>query len=196
MQSKCYKFSFLFSNIFIFPLTRYYFRECLKHKHKNKQATTLCIKFLYTVFICDKLICKTLNLWWRHQMETFSALLAICAVNSPVTGEFPPQRPVTRSFDVFLDSRLNERLSKQWWGWWYETPSRPLWRHCNDPQYIPRIMSTVISLWYRDLRILTKFLMATSLPFRIIIRLSKCQRHIPEEYRYIIRMKFALIHQQ
>ena len=35
-------------------------------------------------------------------METFSALLAICAGNSPVTGEFPAQRPVTRSFDVFL----------------------------------------------------------------------------------------------
>ena len=36
--------------------------------------------------------------WWRHQMETFSALLAICAGNSPVTGEFPAQRPVTWSF--------------------------------------------------------------------------------------------------
>ena len=44
--------------------------------------------------------------WWRHQMETFSALLAICAGNSPVTGEFPAQRPVTRSFDVFFDLRL------------------------------------------------------------------------------------------
>ena len=35
-------------------------------------------------------------------METFSALLAICEGNSPVTGEFPAQRPVTRSFDVFF----------------------------------------------------------------------------------------------
>ena len=61
----------------------------------------------------------------------FFALLAICARNSPVTGEFPAQRPVTRSFDVFFDLRLNKRLSKQWWGWWFETPSRPLWRHCN-----------------------------------------------------------------
>ena len=40
--------------------------------------------------------------WWRHQMETFSALLAICAEKSPVTGEFPAQRPVTQSFDVFF----------------------------------------------------------------------------------------------
>ena len=51
--------------------------------------------------------------WWRHQMETFSALLAICAGNSPVPGEFPAQRPVTWSFDVFFDMHLNKRLSKQ-----------------------------------------------------------------------------------
>ena len=61
-------------------------------------------------------------------METFSALLAICAV----LGEFPAQRLVTRSFDVFFDLRLDKRLSKQSWGWWFETLSRPLWRHRND----------------------------------------------------------------
>ena len=55
----------------------------------------------------------TRRTWWRHQMETFSALLAICAGNSPVPGEFPAQRPVTRSFDVFFHLRLNKRLSKQ-----------------------------------------------------------------------------------
>ena len=64
--------------------------------------------------------------WWRHQMETFSALLALCAGNSPVTGEYPAQRPVTRSFDIFFDLRLNKRLSNQSWGWWFETPSHPL----------------------------------------------------------------------
>ena len=69
--------------------------------------------------------------WWRHQMVTFSALLAICAGNSPVPGEFPTQRPVTRSFDVFFDLRLNKQLSKQSWGWWLETLSRPMWRHRN-----------------------------------------------------------------
>ena len=45
-------------------------------------------------------------------------------------GEFPTQRPVTRSFDVFFDLRLNKRLSKQPGGWWFETPSWSLWRHC------------------------------------------------------------------
>ena len=57
-----------------------------------------------------------------------SALLALCAV----TGEFRSQREVTRSFDVFFDLRLNKRLSKQSWGWWFETPSHPLLRHYYD----------------------------------------------------------------
>ena len=47
-------------------------------------------------------------------------------------GEFPTQRPVMRSFDVFFDLCLNKRLSKQPWGWWFETPSWSLWRQCND----------------------------------------------------------------
>ena len=64
-------------------------------------------------------------------METLSGLLAICAGNSPVTGEFPAQKPVTLSFDIFFDLHPNRRLSKQSRGWWFETPSRPLWRHCN-----------------------------------------------------------------
>ena len=46
-------------------------------------------------------------------METFPVLLAFCAGNSPATGDFPSQRPVTRSFDVFFDLGLNKRLSKQ-----------------------------------------------------------------------------------
>ena len=73
--------------------------------------------------------------WWRHQMETFSALLALCAGKSLVIGEFPAQRPLTRSFDVFLDLLLNKPLSKQSWGWWFETLSRSLWCHCNAVVY-------------------------------------------------------------
>ena len=69
--------------------------------------------------------------WRRDPMKTFSASLAFCAGNSPVTGEFSTQRPVTRSFNVFFDLRLNIRLSKQSWCWWFETLSRSLWRHCN-----------------------------------------------------------------
>ena len=150
--------------------------------------------------------------WWRHQMETFSALLALCegnyrspvdslikasdadlccflwcspeqtteqtfqmpviwdamplivtslqwvtaicftSVNNMMTssngnifrvtghlcgeftgpGEFPTQRPVTRNLDVFFDLRPNKLLSKQSWGWWFETQPHPLWRHRNE----------------------------------------------------------------
>ena len=57
----------------------------------------------------------------------------IFRVTGDLCGEFtgPTQRPVTWSFDVFFDLRLNKRLSKQSWDWWFETLSCPLWRHCN-----------------------------------------------------------------
>ena len=69
--------------------------------------------------------------WWRHQMETFSALLALCGiyrspVNSPHKGQW------RGALIFFFDLRLNKRLSKQSWGWWFETPPCSLWRHCND----------------------------------------------------------------
>ena len=87
-------------------------------------------------------------------METFSALLAICAGNSPVPGEFPTQSPVTRSFDVFFDLRLNKRLSKQSSGWWFATPSHPLWRHRNGIRwnwmFIHMESYTTTSYEYRD----------------------------------------------
>ena len=87
----------------------------------------ICMDPMLCVMVFLWRLLDTEQAWWRHQMETFSALLAICAGNSPVPGEFPTQRPVTRRFDVFFDLRLNTRLSKQSWGWW----SRPLWRHLN-----------------------------------------------------------------
>ena len=67
-------------------------------------------------------LCKSFQnpSWW--QLETFSALLALCAGNSLVTVEFPSQRPVTRNFDVFFGLHLHKRLSKQSWDWWFVTP--------------------------------------------------------------------------
>ena len=62
--------------------------------------------------------------------NTFRVTGHLCG-ESPVTGEFPAQRAATRSFDVFFDLRLNKRLNEQSWGSWSETPSCPLWRHCN-----------------------------------------------------------------
>ena len=54
-----------------------------------------------------------MHTWWHHQMETFSALLALCAGNSPITGEFPFQIPVTRIFDVFFELCLNKWLNNR-----------------------------------------------------------------------------------
>ena len=60
-------------------------------------------------------------------------------------GEFPTQRPVTRSFDVFFDLRLNKKLSKQSWGWWFETLSDPLLRQ-RDVMF----MATLCVEWNDD----------------------------------------------
>ena len=62
-----------------------------------------------------------------------------CAGNSPVTGESPAQRPVTRSFGVFVDLHLNKWLSKQSWERWFETPSCSLWRHCKYRVKLPSL---------------------------------------------------------
>ena len=69
--------------------------------------------------------------WWRHQMETFSALLAICAGNSPVPENSPHKGQWRGALMFSLICAWIKRLSKQTWGWWLETPSLPLWRHSN-----------------------------------------------------------------
>ena len=118
--------------------------RALPHLDDQQSQKECCAKSRYQgqgQVITSQSTCICGISWWRHQMETFSALLAICAGNSPVPGEFPAQRPVTRSFDAFFDLRLNKRLNKQSWGWWFETLSRPLWRHrnvmtCPCPRYL------------------------------------------------------------
>ena len=74
---------------------------------------------------------RSTDVWsaWRNQMETFSAFLALSEGNRH--WWFPPQRPVTRTFDVFFDLSLNKRLSKQLWRRWFKMPSLLLWRQCN-----------------------------------------------------------------
>ena len=111
---------------------------------ENVDNVYICVRVLLRCFwissIQNRCLDRTVSMsyrrfsWWRHQMETFSALLALCAGNSPFSGEFPTQRPVTRSFDVFFDLGLNKRLSKQSKHWWFETQSCSLWRHRNGFQ--------------------------------------------------------------
>ena len=96
----------------------------------TKIMSNMCISYTKTLIWYG-----VLNWWSETQDDVFkwkhSALLDLCVENSPVTGEFPLQRPVVRSFAVFLDLCLNKLLSKQSWAWWFETPSRSLWRHWN-----------------------------------------------------------------
>ena len=102
---------------------RVYFRREISYGYEFEGS--------YVWYFSDDITGNQSVSWWRHQMETFFALLAICAGNSSVPGEFPTQRPVTRSFAVFFDLRLNKQLSIQSWGWWFDTLSRPLWRNFN-----------------------------------------------------------------
>ena len=91
---------------------------------------------LLVLDLCCNILSPLDVTWWRHQMETFSALLAPCEGNPPLTGGFPSQRPVTQNFD---DLRLNIQFSKQSRRWWFEAPSLSLWRHCDEiSDYCPK----------------------------------------------------------
>ena len=103
------------------------------------RATVSTIDGLFTPpFINTNCFTMTNTVVWTivcfHDMMTSSSG-NIFRVTDHLFGEFtgprwiPRKRPVTRSFDVFFDLRLNKRSSKQSWGWWFATLSRPLWRH-------------------------------------------------------------------
>ena len=66
--------------------------------HVNEDYVMFCYVMLYGIIELSTM---------TSSRETFSMLLALCAGNSPVTGEFPTQRPVTRSFDVLFDLWIN-----------------------------------------------------------------------------------------
>ena len=91
-----------------------WYLDCIKLTHDGHSAEYHHTRTNGTMFTesCQMLSTKNslwkqrsqvLVSWWRHQMETFSALLVFCAENSPTTGQFPAQRPVTQSFDVLFD---------------------------------------------------------------------------------------------
>ena len=110
-----------------------YKRFLIHNEHVNLGACILARQYTVNFLKVKYAYCGLMRSWWRHQMETFSALLVLCAGTLPASGEFISQRPVTQSFDVFFDLRLNKRLSKQSWCWWFQTPSCSLWRHCKNP---------------------------------------------------------------
>ena len=90
---------------------------------------------------------RMLRLYFNYMFQHKMIWAFLCVGNSPVPGEFPAQRPVTRSFDVFFDLRLNKRLRKQSWGWWFETLSRPLWRQCNVKKHDISALQRPLTVW-------------------------------------------------
>ena len=122
--------------------------ECL-------QKTTL---MYWNQFNCNTCYCRCVDSWRVIEVIMMTSSDGnIFRVTGPLCGEFtgpgkfPTQRPVTRSFDVFFDLRLNKRLSKQPWGWWFETLSWSLWRHCNDIFQIAKISSISLFDHFRSI---------------------------------------------
>ena len=155
-----------------------YWWDSMKHNHMyfTQFVYTQC-KVLHVQYAMSSLIGSDhveARTWWRHQMEIFSALLAICAGNSPVSGEFPAQRPVTRSFDVFFDLCLNKRLRKPSRGWWFETISCPLWRHCNENRIRCNVISGAAQSLNRTRRryIFSQWLISCSAIARKLVQVS------------------------
>ena len=135
---------------------------CVKHKQY--------IKFTFHTgnsYLCLELI-----------MTTTSNGIFI-RITGPLCGEFTSHwwillRPVTRSFDFSL-IRAWINLSKQSWGWWFETPSRSLWRHCND-QMMPRHICSMRKSDYIGM-IFTRFVFITNtklsnLHYRVTVSLA------------------------
>ena len=107
-------------------------------------AQPTIIRIWQEVHICSdasKSICMMM-----YSNANISALLDLCVGNSPITGESPSQRPVTRSFEASFDLRLSTRLSKQSRRRWFETPSRSLWRHSNV--WILAMVTCTWEKWY------------------------------------------------
>ena len=95
----------------------------------------ICLMIFYSSYANAK--CNIMLQYSKLHIMMTSSNGTIFRVTGPLCGEFigpgefPTQRPVTRRFDVFFDLRLNKRLSKQSWGWWFETLHWSLWRQCN-----------------------------------------------------------------
>ena len=112
-------------------------------------VTFMCLPDLFQWIDLIVAHVSTLHLtWWCHQMETFSALLAICSGNSRVTGELPAHSQWRGALVFSLIFALNKRLGKQSWGWWFETPSRPLWHHRNGRIYLVQPDDFFSPTWY------------------------------------------------
>ena len=107
---------------------------------KTKTSWSLCPSN-FGEQLCWLYLSRDMAAWWRYRMETFSELLALCAGKSPHKGRW---RGALMFFSALC---LNKRLSKQSWGWWFETPSHPLWRHSDGYRYVQYIPWNIRMGW-------------------------------------------------
>ena len=118
---------------------------------------TIPSKILASV-VCFSTLCRSAHFIITSSNENIFCVTDPLCGYSPGTGEFASQRPVTRSFDVFFDLCLNKDLSKQSWGWWFETPSRSLWHHRN---VLLIRLGWNYSFWYKSLQTRLLLLLVT-----------------------------------
>ena len=90
------------------------------------------VYFDFVLYAYDTSLYSRMNTMTSSNGNIFRVTGHSCVEFISHPGELPTQRPMSRSVDVFFDLRPNKRSSKQSWGWWFETPSRPLWRHCDE----------------------------------------------------------------
>ena len=117
--------------------------DCIQLLVLLSNRTPLCIWFdLVEVIwnVANHLSAHDDIIKWKHFPRDWPFVWEIH--RGPVN--FPHKWPVTRSFDVFFDLRLNKRLSKLSWGWWFEMLSRPLWRHCNGLRILVKRAKCII----------------------------------------------------
>ena len=139
-----------------------------------------------------------LRTWWRHQMEAFSALLALCAGNSPVTGEFPAQGQWRGALMFSLICTwIYKRLSKQSRSWWFETPSRPLWRHCNESTDFPYPTSadtwrSIITSLLRQNDVATSFWRNNDVIATLCVHWDRGATLEPRQYRLLVKEPWSI----
>ena len=86
-------------------------------------------------------------------------------MTSSIGNIFRVTGPVTRSFDIFFDLRLNKRLSKRPRHRWFGTSSPPLWRHCNGEfRGLFSIYRWMFWPMREEFSHITSFLLAETLP--------------------------------
>ena len=108
-------------------------------KTRNKNSIGILITIL---------IDQSLYLWYYSEFTRFITAPKYNIMTSSNGNKFPLYWPLTRNFDVFFDLRLNKWLSKQSWGWWFETPSHPVWRDGNELKSRETSLDIILSSVY------------------------------------------------